>query len=419
MSVATSPVTKKEHLTGIVACADAEFRKHIVQILHSADWLTEEAQGGADALAKLEASQHQLLFMDRWLPDLDASELVEMIANQHPQTDILLMDSHTGQFLPAPGRIPPGRVSHLLHRFQNAEELLPRHQTQPDEPAPATELPARSPLAEPLPGMIGTSPQMTVVYRLSRLVAPRQTTVLVMGETGTGKELVARAIHQLSPRANQPFVVVNCAAIPEALLEAELFGYERGAFTGAVQSRAGRIQFARGGTLFLDEVGELPLGMQAKLLRFLQEGEVQRLGSPEVLHVDARVIAATNLDLLQRVSSGQFRRDLYYRLVVFPIEVPPLRARVEDILPLARHCFAMHSRRAGMHTKEISDAVLQALREHSWPGNIRELEHVLERAFILSGDRAEFLPCEQCIKSLLAQKPLPCLLEHNSCPLAC
>src|ERR1700743_2595794 len=173
--------------------------------------------------------------------------------------------------------------------------------------------------------MIGSSRAMEQVYRLVQMVAARDTTVLVTGETGTGKELVAGAVHALSKRAKHPFVVVNCAAIPESLLEAELFGHARGAFTGAVQSRLGRIHVAQGGTLFLDEVGELPLSMQAKLLRFLQSGEVQRLGSSDVFQVDVRVIAATNATLLERVAAGTFRQDLYYRLAVFPIHLPPLR----------------------------------------------------------------------------------------------
>ena len=178
------------------------------------------------------------------------------------------------------------------------------------------------------------------MYRLARLVAPRDTAVLIVGSTGTGKELIARGIHDLSRRSRGPFVVVNCAAIPESLLEAELFGFTRGAFTGAFQSRLGRIHAAHGGTLFLDEIGELPLSMQSKLLRFVQEGEVQRLGSADLFRVNTRLIAATNADLLQRVRERQFREDLYYRLAVFPIHLPPSANRAEDILPLAQHFLA-------------------------------------------------------------------------------
>jgi transcriptional regulator with GAF, ATPase, and Fis domain len=240
--------------------------------------------------------------------------------------------------------------------------------------------------------MIGSSSPLQQVYRLVRLVAPRNTTVLITGDTGTGKELVARAIHLVGPRSQQPFVTVNCAAIPEALLESELFGYTRGAFTGAFQSRVGRIHSAHGGTLFLDEVGELPLSMQAKLLRFLQEGEVQRLGSSDVVRVDARVIAATNTDLAERVREKAFREDLYYRLSVFPIDIQPLRARVEDILPLSLHFLSGFCRESGVVEKDISAAARRVLEQHSWPGNVRELRHVIERAFILSENNPELLP---------------------------
>jgi len=236
--------------------------------------------------------------------------------------------------------------------------------------------------------MIGLSATMQRAYRLARLIIPRDTTALIMGETGTGKELMARAIHRLGPRARQPFIIVNCAAIPESLLESELFGYSRGAFTGAFQSRLGRIHAAHGGTIFLDEVGGLPLGMQGKLLRFLQEGEVQRLGSPDVFRVDVRVIAATNLDLGRALSERQFNDALYYRLCVFPIKLPPLRERRDDILPLATHFLESFCRNASLPSKSISLEVGKALEAHAWPGNIRELKHVIERAFILSENSA-------------------------------
>jgi transcriptional regulator with GAF, ATPase, and Fis domain len=212
---------------------------------------------------------------------------------------------------------------------------------------------------------------------------------LITGETGTGKELVARGIHQISSRAKNPFVVVNCAAIPEQLLEAELFGHARGAFTGAVQSRLGRIHVAHGGTLFLDEVGELPLSMQAKLLRFLQDGEVQRLGSSDVFKVDVRVISATNVNLLRCVKEKQFRQDFYYRLAVFPLELPPLRERRDDIVPLAEHFLIGFSEQSPAPAKKLSSSAAAILRQHRWPGNVRELQHAVERAFILAGNETQ------------------------------
>jgi transcriptional regulator with PAS, ATPase and Fis domain len=231
---------------------------------------------------------------------------------------------------------------------------------------------------------------MQPVYRLVRLLAPRNTTVLITGPTGSGKEVVARAIHQLSPRARNAFAVVNCAAIPETLLEAELFGYARGAFTGAMQSYAGRIQAAQGGTLFLDEIGEMPLSLQPKLLRFLEQKELQRLGSSEVVRVDARMVSATNAHLLSLVREGKFREDLYYRLCAFPIEIPAFRGRPEDVAELAAHCLGKFCLR--LPAPLLSAQALHLLKTHSWPGNIRELQNVIERALILAEDERVIRP---------------------------
>jgi transcriptional regulator with GAF, ATPase, and Fis domain len=224
------------------------------------------------------------------------------------------------------------------------------------------------------------------------MVARRDASVLLEGESGTGKELVAKAIHQLSSRAKLPMVTVNCAAIPESLLESELFGYVRGAFTGAVQSKLGRIHAAHGGTLFLDEIGELPLSMQAKLLRFLQEGEVQRLGSPDVFRVDVRVITATNADLKERIKRAEFRQDLYYRLSVFPIHIPTLHERNDDVISLATHFLAQFCRQAKMPQKTLHPSVRAMLLQYAWPGNVRELQHAIERAFILADEEAMVRP---------------------------
>jgi transcriptional regulator with GAF, ATPase, and Fis domain len=232
--------------------------------------------------------------------------------------------------------------------------------------------------------LVGESAIMLELARTIRLVAPRTATVLIEGETGTGKEVVAHAVHRLSPRSAKPFVVLNCAAIPEALLEAELFGHTRGAFTGAVQSRTGRIEAAHGGTLFLDEIGEMPFGLQAKMLRFLESGELQRVGDNETLRVDVRVIAATHQPLEKRANEGDFRLDLYHRLAVFPIDIAPLRERIADIAALSEHFLALMGKTSPRKT--LSTAALDKLYGHDWPGNIRELAHVLERASILAED---------------------------------
>jgi transcriptional regulator with GAF, ATPase, and Fis domain len=241
-----------------------------------------------------------------------------------------------------------------------------------------------SPMDTPLPGMVGSSRAMIPVYRAARLLARRDTTVLLSGPTGSGKELVARAIHALSARASRSLVVVNSAAIPEALLESELFGHVRGAFTGAMQSYGGRIQSAQGGTLLLDEIGDMPLSLQPKLLRFLEQKEIQRLGSCDTVRVDTRVIAATNVHLPALVASGKFREDLYYRLSAFPIDIPPLRERPEDIVALTRHLLEKFVSRPP--APQLGAETIRLLKSHSWPGNVRELQNVLERALILAED---------------------------------
>jgi DNA-binding NtrC family response regulator len=233
---------------------------------------------------------------------------------------------------------------------------------------------------------------MLEISRRIRLVAPRSTPVLIEGPTGSGKELVAEALHRLSTRSRKPFVALNCAAIPEALLEAELFGHTRGAFTGAVQGRIGRIEAADGGTLFLDEIGEMPLALQSKLLRFVECGELQRVGDNETVKVDVRVIAATHRPLARHAAEGTFRSDLYYRLAVFLIRTPALAAHLEDLPLLVNHFLARMGRTEPV--KRIEASASDCLRGHAWPGNVRELEHVLERAAILAGESCEITAAE-------------------------
>ena len=232
--------------------------------------------------------------------------------------------------------------------------------------------------------MVGKSQKVRAILELAQAVAPTNTSVLITGETGTGKELLARFIHELSPRQDKPFVRINCAALPAGLVESELFGHEKGAFTGAEQLRPGKFELANGGALFLDEVGEMPLEAQAKLLRVLQDGVIERVGSTQSLEVDVRIIAATNADLAEAMSKGQFRSDLFYRLHVFPIEVPPLRERPQDIPLLARHFIEKNRLVFKRSCQDIDETSLQKLLEYHWPGNIRELKNIIERAMILS-----------------------------------
>jgi transcriptional regulator with GAF, ATPase, and Fis domain len=251
-----------------------------------------------------------------------------------------------------------------------------------------------------------------------RLVGGRRSTVLITGETGTGKEMVARAIHMASSRSQMPMVAVNCNALPENLLETELFGHVKGAFTGAFQHRVGRFEQAHRGTLFLDEVGDLPLDMQAKLLRVLQEREFQRVGSSETIHVDVRLIAATNIDLVERIREGKFREDLYYRLNVVPISAPPLRDRLEDIPALAHHFLTKICAQEDIPVRRLSPETLLRLATYPWPGNVRQLENEVEKAVALSGEREVLYPSDFSLSSNATPRSTPTARATVSLPEA-
>lgn len=401
MAAATAVMTRNAAGNALVASSQVDFRQKVLKGLASAGTQTAEAMGGADALIKLESNEFRTLYLDPQIEDLNVEELVAIIHSRYPQLIVVVLDGeNASERLPfdLPAIQSVSSESSLPEDNSLIQEDSQMLWSEPSEAyAPEAEtLPTRM---EPLSGMIGASRKMQQLYRLARLVAPRDTSVLIVGATGTGKELVARGIHELSRRSRGPFVVVNCAAIPESLLEAELFGFTRGAFTGAFQSRLGRIHAAHGGTLLLDEVGELPLSMQAKLLRFVQEGEVQRLGSADLFRVDARLIAATNADLLQRVREKQFREDLYYRLAIFPIELPPLCNRLEDIFPLAQHFLGELCRQSSVPRKTFSTEAASRLRAHPWPGNVRELQHWIERAFVLAEAKEQIRACDLGMQS--------------------
>src|SRR4051794_18195041 len=243
---------------------------------------------------------------------------------------------------------------------------------------------AKEALDAPLPGVIGDSPAMRAVYRLTRLVASSRASVLLVGETGTGKEVIARNIHRLSPRADGPYVRVNCGALTESLLESELFGHIKGAFTGAVDNKTGRFEAAHGGTIFLDEINSMSAKLQVKLLRVLQEREFERVGESRTIRVDTRVFGATNRFLEEEIEAGRFREDLYYRLNVVPIYLPPLRERTEDIPALARHFMEKYCEENRRDPPEFPDHILEKLQHNEWPGNVRELENYVERSVVLS-----------------------------------
>lgn len=414
--------------TALIASADTSFRQRLTQILNGLRWQVREADGGADAWSQAHASLPEAIIVDSWLPDLDLAEFLKDFRESFPQVDLVTADAAPSD----EGTRGPHRqeLLYALRRCQDTDTASwntapalnhPRSvhdesthvapwpissqipaanvplMAAPNQPIATTEAPVADPAvvnnhassgnvpvaSDRLPELIGDSPCMIEVSRRIRLVAPRLTPVLIEGPTGSGKELVAEALHRLSPRSRKPFVAINCAAIPEALLEAELFGHTRGAFTGAVQSRVGRIESADGGTLFLDEIGEMPLALQAKLLRFVECGELQRVGDNETVKVDVRIVAATHRPLAQHAHDGAFRSDLYYRLAVFLIRTPSLSQHNRDIPQLVDHFMRLLGRETPV--KRLDAGALAKLIAHDWPGNVRELEHVLERGVILAG----------------------------------
>jgi DNA-binding NtrC family response regulator len=384
----------------LIASPSSTLRQQVLDRLNGRWPAVQQALSGAEALAKLQERVWQTLFLDRRLPDLDSAELMAIIQRRFPEVQVVLLNSDGG--FPEDEAGPMAQSDLDLPASESIEQIKEQEQEKEKEKE-----------YEALPGMIGRSEAMQRVYRLTQLVAPRTTTVLIVGPTGSGKELVARALHALSPRSSKPFVAVNCAAIPETLLESELFGHARGAFTGAVQAQVGRIPTAHGGTLFLDEVSELPLGMQAKLLRFLEQKEVQRLGTSELTRVDVRVIAASNVDLAGRAGRGEFREDLFYRLSAFPLELPPLSERRSDIVPLAEHFLACMAAAMSGACPRLSGEAASILEAHPWKGNVRELQHVMERASILveNGDTVLsehlYFPFQRS------------LVQHGARPLSC
>jgi DNA-binding NtrC family response regulator len=411
--------------TALLASSDRSFRQRLNQTLTGLRWQVREAETGAEAWAEAESSTPEVVIVDSWLPDLDLNEFLKEFRASFPKVDLLTVSGpssddgprspHRQELLYAlrisqdsdtvlwntPGAMAAGlkttpatNAEGLTAERTAIQSLVPARTDQSltsassAAPVVATERCSQQscdlPATERLPELIGNAPAMLDVSRRIRLVAPRGTPVLIEGPTGSGKELVAEALHRLSTRNRKPFVAINCAAIPEALLEAELFGHTRGAFTGAVHGRVGRIESADGGTLFLDEIGEMPLSLQSKLLRFVESGELQRVGDNETVKVDVRIVAATHRPLAKDTQEGKFRADLYYRLAVFLIRTPALADHAQDLAVLVEHFVEMMGREEPV--KHVDAGAMAKLAAHDWPGNVRELEHVLERAAILAGN---------------------------------
>ena len=354
---------------------DAGFRGSLAETLEDFGHEVAEFDRAAPALAAMERGLPALVFLDLRMPEMDGIETLRRIAAKAPGLPVIVLTAFaTGDNTIAAMRL--GAFDHLTKPIGRAALLQVLERALPGGAAPE---PVEPGAAEP-GEIIGSSPALREVQKRIGLAAAGDATVLILGETGSGKELVARAIHRFSDRAAKPFVAVNCAAIPADLLESELFGHEKGAFTGAATARRGRFREADGGTLLLDEIGDMPEATQAKILRVLQEREVTPLGGKPV-KLDVRVIAATHQDLPARVALGRFRADLYYRLAVLPVTMPPLRARSEDIPALARHILAQLRPKA---PPRLTEAALARLSAHSWPGNVRELRNLLERTVSLT-----------------------------------
>jgi two-component system nitrogen regulation response regulator NtrX len=351
------------------------------KILEDEGYQIAMAKSGQEALKVLMADPPDLMMLDIWMPELDGIETLKRAREQAPQVQVVMMSGH-GNIETAVKAIKLGAYD-FIEKPLSLENVTLRVRHALDQRRLQEENKTLRSKVDRQFELVGTSPAMQKLRALIKTAGPANARVLIGGENGTGKELVARAIHQHSPRVDKPFVAVNCAAIPETLIESELLGHEKGSFTGATTQKRGQFEQADGGTLFLDEIGDMSLSTQAKVLRVLQEQQFTRVGGTKVIKVDVRVIAASNKDLQAEIKKGNFRDDLYYRLNVVPIEVPPLRERREDIPLLVKHFLKTHSEEQKVKPKDITAEALVALEQYDWPGNIRELSNLIERLMIM------------------------------------
>ena len=369
----------------LVADDDASIRSLLKQLLTDEGYSITEAATGTEVVAQVGESSPDLVIMDVRMPELDGIEALPKVRQASPKTAVLIMTAfgssnaaikamELGAFDYITKPFELDKISHTVKRAFDYQDLAQEVEVLRDEISSLVQTER----------IVGNSPPMQEVYKTVGKVAKADATVLITGESGTGKELVAEALHYNSNRRSGPMVKVSCAALPETLLEAELFGHEKGSFTGAMTMRKGRFELADKGTVFLDEIGEMSLATQTKLLRVLQERKIERVGSSLPIKVDIRIICATNKDLQKQVEQNKFRDDLYYRLNVINIHMPPLRERKEDVAALVEHFLAKHRYSATAQPAAISEEALKRLTEYEWPGNVRELENVVERAVVLS-----------------------------------
>jgi DNA-binding NtrC family response regulator len=362
---------------------------------------------GAAAIRALERGPYDAALLDIRMPGISGIEVLNQVKQISPDTQVIILTGHATVDT-AVQALRLGAFDYLTKpcKWAELEVLLQRIAERRDLTNKTTALETRLKQAEGTALLIGETPAMLQVRRLIETIAPTEATVMILGETGTGKELVARSLHEKSERAGRAFIPVNCGALPENLVESELFGHRKGAFTGADVSRKGLFEVANGGTLFLDEVGELNKSVQVKLLRFLESGEIRRVGENEPFRVDVRVLCATNRDLREMVKNEQFREDLFFRLNTFEISLPPLRDRRADLPQLSRHLLSRYTARRGLAESSISAEALEMLAVHDWPGNIRELANAIERAAILAGND------EICPQHLPSQFPARSRMPH-------
>lgn len=367
----------------LVVDDESNMRRVLEIMLDKMGYETRAASDGQEALALTRHESFDLVLTDLRMPKMDGIALLNALRTQGIEIPVIILTAY-GTVEGAVAAMQQGAYDYILRPFdvEAVERIITRALTAEKNRQENRFL--REEVEKGWEDFIGYSSAMQQVYDLIRQVAAGNTNVLITGETGTGKELAARAIHRASPRREALFVPINCAAIPADILESELFGHTRGAFTGAAQDRAGKFETANGGTIFLDELTEMPLSMQAKLLRVLQEHEIERIGSNRRIRVDIRVIVATNRDARQAVQDGLLREDLFYRVNVFTLEMPPLRSRLEDIGLLVDHFLAKHGAKLGRAELSVTERALQALQGYAWPGNVRELENILERGIVLS-----------------------------------
>jgi DNA-binding NtrC family response regulator len=371
--------------TVLVADDDAVARDLLVEVLSREGYHVLSAADGNEAIKASQAAVIDLALIDLRMPGLDGLELLHRLAKTMPDVVVIILTAFATMDTTI-ATIRAGAYDYLSKPFRMEEIKLVVRRALEARRLERENRQYRAELKERyrVDNLVGQSASMIGVYKLIARVASLDTTVLVLGETGTGKEVVARAIHYASPRSHHPFVVVDCTSLPDTLFDSELFGHTRGAFTGAVATRRGLLESAEGGTVLIDEIGDLSAPLQAKLLRVLQERAVRRVGDNESVPIDVRIIAATNRDLKQRVAAGAFREDLYYRLNVVTITMPPLRERLDDLPLLAQHFLQKHARAASKPVTGFARETLAALTRYPWPGNVRELEHTIERAVALA-----------------------------------